>query len=275
MKVFISWSGERSRMVAAALNDWLPKVIQALRPFYSAEMEKGAQWSTQIDTALEGTSFGLACLTPENLDSRWIHFEAGALSKLPGSRLWTLLLDLRPGAVDHPLGKFQSTVADKADIRKLLDAINQQLPVPLTSSVLDDAFELRWPALEEKIAAALAIIPVDRPKATRDSAMILEEILSLIRAQERRFESEGKSLHSHQPRRYVVGLRGDAESVAELWQDVEDFPWFALQQPQELGPGFYHMVGEGEVTDSLKGAIDDAARKVGVSVDFVVPIRRE
>ena len=37
MKVFLGWSGETSHNVALALSDWLPKVIQAIRPFVSSE----------------------------------------------------------------------------------------------------------------------------------------------------------------------------------------------------------------------------------------------
>jgi len=42
MKVFISWSVQRSAAVADALRYWLPKVIQALEPWMSADdIEKG------------------------------------------------------------------------------------------------------------------------------------------------------------------------------------------------------------------------------------------
>ncbi len=82
MKVFISWSGPRSAAVAEALRYWLPKVIQALEPWMSADdIEKGTRWRSGIATELEQSSVGIICLTRENLDSTWIHFEAGALSK--------------------------------------------------------------------------------------------------------------------------------------------------------------------------------------------------
>ena len=35
MKVFISWSGERSKQMAAALKEWLPTAIQYLEPWMS------------------------------------------------------------------------------------------------------------------------------------------------------------------------------------------------------------------------------------------------
>jgi hypothetical protein len=68
MKIFLSWHGKRSRAIAEALNDWLRRVIQAVKPFYSPEIEKGAKWSSELDSALEGTRFGIICLTPDNLE---------------------------------------------------------------------------------------------------------------------------------------------------------------------------------------------------------------
>ena len=82
MKVFISWSGERSRSIAEALREWLPDVIQAVKPWLSAEdIDKGARWSSDLAHELEDAHVGVICLTPENLEEPWIHFEAGALSK--------------------------------------------------------------------------------------------------------------------------------------------------------------------------------------------------
>src|SRR5258707_599889 len=42
MRVFLSWSGERSAAVAAAFPEWLPNVIQAVQPWMSAsDIEQG------------------------------------------------------------------------------------------------------------------------------------------------------------------------------------------------------------------------------------------
>lgn len=68
MKVFISWSGPRSKAVAEALRDWLPDVMQALKPWVSSEdIRKGKQWNLELTRELEGTHVGVICLTPENL----------------------------------------------------------------------------------------------------------------------------------------------------------------------------------------------------------------
>ena len=37
MRVFISWSGDRSRRIGEALRRWLPGVLQAVRPYFSPD----------------------------------------------------------------------------------------------------------------------------------------------------------------------------------------------------------------------------------------------
>jgi hypothetical protein len=67
---------------AEALRGWLPKIINALKPWLSsADIDKGARWSADVASRLEAAKAGIICLTPSNLHSDWILFEAGALSK--------------------------------------------------------------------------------------------------------------------------------------------------------------------------------------------------
>jgi hypothetical protein len=171
MKIFLSWSGSCSRAVAEALNDWLRRVIQAVKPFYSAEIEKGAKWSSQIDDALAGTQLGIICLTPDNLKSTWIHFETGALSKTKDALIWTFLHGLTPGDVPQPLGKFQHTLANKADTLLLVKAINGRLGEiggePLGEQLLEENFETFWPQLELRLIAAEKLAEPPLNKSTR------------------------------------------------------------------------------------------------------------
>ena len=60
-------------------------VLQGVEPYMSSEsIEKGARWSTHIGKELEEARFGLVILTKENLSSRWLHFEAGAVANWLG-----------------------------------------------------------------------------------------------------------------------------------------------------------------------------------------------
>jgi hypothetical protein len=80
--VFISWSGKRSKSAAQSLYDWLPLVLQSVRPWMSEEdIQKGSRGLDEIGRALEGIKIGVICLAPENLTAPWILYEAGALSK--------------------------------------------------------------------------------------------------------------------------------------------------------------------------------------------------
>jgi hypothetical protein len=185
MKVFLSWSGERSQAIAEGLRDWLPKVIQAVQPWMSAvDIERGARWSSDIAVELGQTSFGILCLTPENLDSSWIHFEAGALSKtLENAFVCPYLYDLQPSDLKGPLVQFNAAKANKEDTQKLILTINASLAEPLSEDVVCESCELWWPKLE----STLNSIPETEAagKKERPEREILEEILELVRQQAR------------------------------------------------------------------------------------------
>ena len=82
MNLFLSWSGPRSKHIAESLRNWIPKVLQAVKPWMSdQDISMGARWSPEITKKLEDSKVGVICLTPENQHNPWLMFEAGALSK--------------------------------------------------------------------------------------------------------------------------------------------------------------------------------------------------
>ena len=79
MKIFISWSGPRSKAMAEALKEWLPNVIQAVDPWVSSsDIDAGMRWTPALAEQLQQTQLGILCLTAENLNAPWLLFEAGA-----------------------------------------------------------------------------------------------------------------------------------------------------------------------------------------------------
>lgn len=215
MKVFFGWSGETSHSVALALSSWLPKVIQAVRPFVSSEdIAKGARWSLVIAKELQDSSFGIICVTKENSESAWINFEAGALSKeIETAQVTPFLFNLRPAEIEGPLKQFQLVVNEKSDILKLVKDINSRLGENrLEEPNLQDTFEMWWSALNERLKGIQfeAGTPVRQSRGTTE---MVEELLELTRTQQREMASFLR-LSSFLPQPTFSGQVGPAEQVS-------------------------------------------------------------
>jgi hypothetical protein len=187
MDIFLSSSGQRSKMVAEALRHWLPGVLQSIDPWASAaDIEAGARWHQKLSLQLNQCSFGVICVTPENLGSSWLLYEAGALSKaVEGSSVVPYLLGLRKVDVDGPLSHFQSVEADAQGTYLLLEAVNEVLrrvsERPLDKDTLRRTFDLWWPRLEEALQSALATPVSSSPPAARSSEQLIQELVENTR----------------------------------------------------------------------------------------------
>jgi len=181
MKVFISWSGPRSRAVASALRDLIPDALQNVETWMSDhEIAAGARWSTELAGALEGSQFGIICLTPENLTAPWLLFEAGSLAKsVANSRVVPYLVDLGPTDVEFPLAQFQGATASRDGTLKLVEGINATFEAPLPTERILRIFDRWWREIEARLAA----IPPSGTTSSvhRDERALLEEILELVR----------------------------------------------------------------------------------------------
>lgn len=187
MKIFISWSGDRSEALAKALREWFPLVLHFVDPWLSkSDIQAGERWSVEIAKELEATNFGVICVTKENLSSAWMLFEAGALAKsMQDGRVIPLLLDIDVKEVSGPLAQFQAKKAEQAGVRELVTSLNKAATSPVPDTQLDKLFGALWPQLEGQISA----IPKSGAPAkhARPQGEILEELVSSVRNVEIRF----------------------------------------------------------------------------------------
>lgn len=200
MKVFLSWSGERSRLVATLLDEWLRCVLQAIRPWISTkDIDRGSLWFSEIQDQLQDVTTGIICLTQENKEKPWILFEAGALAKgLSNSRVCTLLIDLEPHDIRDPLAQFNHTKPDQSGIYALVHTLNNRLgDNRLDPAILTKVLDTYWVQFEERFQKIIVDTPVtEKPKA-RPEKDILSEILEHTRTLNSRLNrlEEGKRPH--------------------------------------------------------------------------------
>jgi hypothetical protein len=188
VNVFLAWSGEASKAVAVALREWLPFVRQSVQPFMSEEdIRKGARWRQEIAKQLSSTGFAILCLTPDNLNSTWLHFEAGAIAtRAESNHVTALLLGVEKKDVVDPLGEFQHTRATKDDMLKLvkgLNALQGQQAIPETRLVA--TFDRFWDDLDAKLMEAAKKTDQKKAVVKRNPEELLPEILENSRTQAR------------------------------------------------------------------------------------------
>ena len=193
-KVFISWGGDLSKQLAEVIKNWLPSVLQFVKPYFTPEdIEKGARWESSIAKELANSQIGLICLTKDNISRPWILFEAGALSKnFDKANVCTVLFNVDSTDITGPLTCFQATKFDKTDFKKLIKTINETgEDSKLDSKVLDDVFEMWWPRLEAKVSEIIKNYKEKVQTEERPEREILEEILELTRMNARRMPRKG------------------------------------------------------------------------------------
>lgn len=226
MKIFISWSGSKSQEVAKILKQWIPCVIQSVEPYFSsADIDKGARWSTDIAKELQDASFGILCVTKDNLSSSWLNFEAGALSKsIEQSKVCPFLVDLKPSDItDSPILQFQMANATRDDVFKLFKSINLNLgDSKLNEDVLSTTFDTFWPKIEEALKSVSSITDVSTTtkKASKDVQAPIEEILELVRYQHKLLKSPEELL----PAEYLLGVlkRTNRKLPRDLLMEIDD-----------------------------------------------------
>jgi hypothetical protein len=217
MQVFISWSQPRSLLLATALKRFMQRVIQSLQPWLSADdIEKGSRWFDEIGKTLDVCDVGIICITPENVNSTWLHFEAGALAKKLGkSRVVPYLLGFDVSALRPPLSMFDAAWFDKVQTRRVFKMLNNSLDdTRITESLLDETFEIWWPKFEEEVGK-IPPSEVEPPKPPDTNEMLASMNAQLQRVLE---QLDGRSMPrvSYSPINYFPEFFSPEKALIKL-----------------------------------------------------------
>lgn len=183
MRIFISWSKERGLALARALNEFVPNVLQDVRPFFSPDIEKGTQWAYEIAKALEECVFGIICVTPESIAEPWLNFEAGAVASMLSKRMSPIIVGLSKSDITPPLSNYTLTDTGEQDVRRLMSDLNSKLERPLSDERFKTAFAVHWPALAEELLKIENMSPEASKSSPRSLENKVDELLALARQQ--------------------------------------------------------------------------------------------
>ena len=229
MKVYLSWSGERSRRAALILGEWLPWVIPFTEPFVPAQSGDGIPWNREREEAALDTGFGILCVTRKNLYSPWLLFEAGALlmaAEQPCVAAW--FLDMDPMEAGGPVSLFQSVTCEEESLQGLIYAVNRacgENGVP--EDRLGSTFAYWYPDLRDNLAD---LGEMDDRARQRDTAAVrkpspMEELMALSR--------ENQKLLRVSDARVDVGLSDLRRGVDDLRRRMDDL---LMRLGREPGP---------------------------------------
>lgn len=160
-EVFISWSGDTSHAVAEQLKAWIPLVVSGPRCWLSSrDLPAGRIWVTELFNQLQLCNVGIVVLTPDNVNSSWMLFEAGALCKnLKVSRVLPYLIGLKKSELRGPFAEFQAIEANRDGTRRLIHTIRDVHPSPESRAITDQRFDMFWPSLSKELEASEKIRP--------------------------------------------------------------------------------------------------------------------
>jgi hypothetical protein len=272
LRVFVSWSGERSRALAQALRAWLPLVLHFVEPWLSdADVEPGQRWGDAIAKELEASNFGIICVTRESAAAPWMLFEAGALAKsLDGSKVIPRLLDLEFKEISGPLAQFQAKKVERQGLLEVIQCINDAAIAPISHDRLGQLFEALWPNFE---AEYTKIPNLQSPtKHSRPQSDVLEELVSGVRSLDLRLRDGFDGQNEKWPRRSRRKIVIAREIADRLSQRIE--PKIGLLVLASLlkddAPWIYELAAEAVRTRPFPRGSDRSFRALRDALDFSI-----
>ena len=227
MDVFLSWSTERSQKLAKIFNEWITNVLPTVKTYISTEqIGPGDRWSDSIGKGLETNFMGIFFMVEENVDSPWLNFEAGAISKnIEGSKVIPLLHDMKPEQINGPIAQFQAKLINQEpDIFSIVKQINTGIndERKINNEILKKLFDKWYPDFVEEYTKFCNDNPGPIETEDKKSSNLLDsedqigEILNIVRSLRR---SEAKKNNSSERKPFRIGLNIEKA----LREDIQDY----------------------------------------------------
>lgn len=218
MRIFLSWSKDRSRYLASAFKQWIPSVLQYTDVYMSEkDISLGERWSSNISENLSDHDFGLVFITPENINSPWINFEAGALSKNSSSTLIPIIYKSDIMILnDGPLKQFQSQKdINKECILELIKTINSNASkeIKINEDLLVHTFDKWWPDLEDTISRVPELKSGEQIEESPSENEMLQKIFLKVNE---------LSTHKNPTNPYPIGLVQDIIEIERYLSKLEE-----------------------------------------------------
>lgn len=276
--MFISWSGSRARQVAAVWQELLLDVFDSVEPFMSDKnIGAGERSLPKIAEELDGTAFGIIVVTPENQDSQWLNYEAGALSKGlhdPTVRVAPSLVGFRSqGDASGPISQFQATLLDRGGVEKILIEIAKIIEIE--SPPIRKRFNLAWEAeYAERFAEASAEIERGGSRR-RPQWEILDEILTLIRRTAALQLPQEQDLRSDQSAPYGSTPEGYTQLLQSFSKLMNHYVAVSAADGSSIAEGkFTGLLGRDSNVKAAIETVDGTVLIPIVAVQQVIGIRR-
>jgi len=182
MKLFLSWSGPKSRPIAEIMKNWIqflfPSGVDIWLSTQGNSIKPGSFAVPQIIKGLRQSDYGVFCFTKDNVKSPWMMFEAGAVCKQDSNTseiegVYTILFE---GDIDDlrgtPLEQLQHTLFNKESMYKFFAAVNTISGQALIdehrlSKNAEDSWDIYYP----RIATALG------ERSVRGESMDKEQLI--------------------------------------------------------------------------------------------------
>jgi TIR domain len=183
VKLFLSWSGDSSKGIAEIFRNWLRAFSTELDIFFTPDgIEAGMRWNDELSLTLQECEIGIFVYTRQNLDSLWMAFEAGALSKrIKTGRVIPLIFGEPELKLKAPLSQFQAKRFSEKGVFETLESINNCLVDRKSKDELNNFMKFTWGKICTDVEQELEKYKDSDLSPANDNSEILNNLYSLIR----------------------------------------------------------------------------------------------